>query len=84
MLTRRSDEQAPFPYMLFFLASQRLVLQAHLPLSSHDQDLDGTEFRIPERSFSSGLGSDLRASMCLALPIRSSDYPKQRRIRLFA
>jgi hypothetical protein len=70
--------------MLFFLASERLVLQTHLPLSSYDEDLDGTEVRIPERSFSTGLGSDLRASMCLALPIRSSDPPKPRRIRLFA
>jgi hypothetical protein len=83
-LARRIEEQAPFPHMLFFLASERLVLQTHLPLSSYDEDLDGTEVRIPERSFSTGLGSDLRAGMCLALPIRSSDPPKPRRIRLFA
>jgi hypothetical protein len=70
--------------MLFFLASERLVLQAHLPLGSHDEDLDGTELRVPERSFSTGVGSDLRASMCITLPIRSYDSPKQRRIRLFA
>jgi hypothetical protein len=83
-LARRIDEQAPFPYVLFFLASERLVVQTHLPLGSHDEDLDGTEVRIPERSFSTGLGSDLRAGMCLSLPVRSSDPPKPRRIRLFA
>jgi len=83
-LARRIEDQAPFPHMLFFLASQRLVLQAHLPLCSHDDDLDGTEVRVPERSFSTGVGSDYRPSMCMALPIRSSDSPRQRRIRLFA
>jgi len=83
-LARRIDEQAPFPYMLIFLASERLVLQAQLPLCSHDEDLDGTELRVPERSFSTGVGSDFRASTCMALPIRSSEFPKQRRIRLFA
>jgi hypothetical protein len=83
-LARRTEEQAPFPCMLFFLASERLVVQTHLPLSTYDEDLDGTVVRIPERSFSTGLGSDLRAGMCLALPIRSSDPPRPRRIRLFA
>jgi hypothetical protein len=83
-LARRHDDQAPFPYMLFFLGSERLIIQAHLPLCTHDEDLDGTEIRIPERSFSTGVGSDLRASMCLALPIRPSDQPQPRRIRLFA
>lgn len=83
-LARRVGEEAPFPYMLFFLASERLILQAHLPLCSHDDDLDGTGLRQPARSFTTGRGSDLRASMCLALPIRSSEPPRQRRIRLFA
>jgi hypothetical protein len=83
-LARRICEEAPFPYMLFFLASERLILQTHLPLSSYDEDLDGTEVRVPQRSFSTGLGSDLRAGLCLALPVRASDPPKQRRIRLFA
>jgi hypothetical protein len=83
-LARRVDADVPFPYMIFFLASERLVIQTFLPLSSHDQDLDGTELRVPERSFTTGYGSDMRASMCLALPIRSSDHPRQRRIRLFA
>jgi hypothetical protein len=83
-LTRRSDEDAPLPYMLFFLASDRVVLQLPLPLSSHDEDLDGTEVRMPERSFSSGLGSDLHPATCLALPLNSAAEPsRSRRFRLF-
>ncbi len=83
-LTRRVDEEAPLPYMLFFLASGRIVLQLHLPLCSRDQDLDGIEARMPERSFSTGIGSDLRPATCLALPL---DTPAQAsrslRFRLF-
>ena len=59
-LARRVDDDAPLPYMLFFLASGRVVLQLHLPLCSRDEDLDGTAVRMPERSFSTGMGSDLR------------------------
>ena len=71
-LCRRKDPDAPFPYMLFFLASERLVLQMHLPLCSHDADLDGTEVRIPERTFSTGTGSDFRPATCMILPLRSA------------
>jgi hypothetical protein len=83
-LARRIDDESPFPYMLFFLASGRLVLQVHLPLCAQDDELDGSEVRVPYRSFSTGTGSDLRASACLALPVKPSDSPRQKRIRLFA
>ncbi len=82
-MARRISDEAPFPYMLFFLASERLILQMHLPLCARDEDLDGTSVRIPERSFSTGMGSDLRSSTCLALPLKSSDPSRPRRFRLF-
>ena len=82
-LARRKEADAPFPYMLFFLASERLVLQMHLPLCSHDEDLDGAEVRIPERTFSTGAGSDLRPATCMVLPLRSSAASNTRRFRLF-
>jgi hypothetical protein len=82
-LARRVEDDAPFPHMLFFLASERLILQIHLPLCARDEDLDGTDVRMPERSFSTGLGSDLSSSTCLVLPLKSADATRPRRFRLF-
>ncbi|MGC8640032.1 MAG: DUF2934 domain-containing protein [Isosphaeraceae bacterium] len=83
-LTRRVDEDAPLPYMLFFLGSGRVVLQLHLPLCSQDQDLDGMEARMPELSFSTGIGFDLRAAACVALPLNSpARASRPVRFRLF-
>jgi hypothetical protein len=82
-LARRVEDDAPYPSAVFFLAAERLVLQTNLPLCARDEDLDGTEVRMPERSFSTGLGSDLRASCCLVLPLKSAEASKPRRFRLF-
>ena len=82
-LARRKEADAPFPYMLFFLASERLVVQTHLPLCTHDEDLDGAEVRIPERTFSTGAGSDLCQATCMVLPLRSAAASSTRRFRLF-
>jgi Protein of unknown function (DUF2934) len=83
-LSSRNEEDAPFPCMLFFLAAERLILQMHLPLCALDEDLDGTEVRMPQRSFSTGTGSDLRTSTCLVLPLNSAaNPPRTRRFRLF-
>jgi hypothetical protein len=69
--------------MLFFLASERMVLQVQLPMCARDADLDGTDIEIPERSFSMGLGSDLRAATCMVLPLRSATAASTRRFRLY-
>jgi hypothetical protein len=82
-VARRVDDDAPYPSALFFLGAERLVLQIHLPLCARDEDLDGTEVRMPERSLSTGLGSDLRASTCLVLPLKSAEAAMPRRFRLF-
>jgi hypothetical protein len=82
-LARRTEEDAPIPYMLFFLASDRLILQTHLPLCTRDEDLDGGETNVPEQSFSTGFGSDYRPSTCMVLPLKAADQAKPRRFRLF-
>ena len=69
------EEDAPYPYMLFFLGAERLILQMHLPLCVLDEDLDGTEVHMPQRSFSTGAGPDLKTSTCLALPLKSTADP---------
>lgn len=82
-LARKTDEDASFPHLVFFLGASRLVLQVHVPLCARDEDLDGAEVRMPERSFSTGNGSDLRASACLVLPLKAADSARPRRFRLF-
>jgi hypothetical protein len=83
-LACRVDKEAPIPWMLFFLASSRIILQVHLPLCLNDEDLDGMDMRMPERSFSTGIGPEFRAAKCLRLPVRQADSPPRRRVRLFA
>lgn len=83
-LSCRIENDAPFPYLLFFLGAERLILQVHLPLCALDEDLDGTEVRMPQRSFSTGAGPDLKTSTCLVLPLKAADDPaRTRRFRLF-
>jgi hypothetical protein len=80
----RIDTDAPLPFMLFFLGTRRLILQVHLPLCALDEDLDGTEVRMPRRSFSRGPGPDLKRSICHALPLKLAATPaRTRRFRLF-
>jgi hypothetical protein len=82
-LACRTQDDAPVPYLLFFLASDRLILQTHLPLCARDEDLDGAVMSIPEQSFSTGFGSDYRPSTCMVLPLKAADQAKPRRFRLF-
>lgn len=46
-LVRRIDDNAPMPYMLFFVAAADVVIQAPVPLSIRDEDLDGEQTIIP-------------------------------------
>lgn len=71
-LARRSDDDAPWPYMLFFLGSGRAVLQTHLPLCPRDEDLDDAGVAGPLLSLSMGSGPALRASRCTFLPVEAA------------
>jgi hypothetical protein len=55
-LARRAVNDAPFPYMIYFLAQGGVVLQVQVPLCIRDQDLDGRQARVPRRSFTSPEG----------------------------
>jgi hypothetical protein len=46
-LARRTDDDAPMPYLLVFAAIGRAIFQAHVPLCSRDDDLEGTTPIIP-------------------------------------
>jgi hypothetical protein len=47
-LARRSDDQAPLPYMLFFLAWDGVVGSLAVPLCTRDHDLEGRHVQVPE------------------------------------
>jgi hypothetical protein len=46
-LARRTESDAPLPYLLFSLGSGRAVFQAAIPLCVRDDDLDGTPVLVP-------------------------------------
>ncbi|WP_406694925.1 DUF2934 domain-containing protein [Singulisphaera sp. Ch08] len=57
-LVRRVDDEAPMPYMLFFVGTASVVIQAPVPLSARDEDLDGTQTIIPRTDSSYAMGSE--------------------------
>jgi hypothetical protein len=59
-LVRRIDDDAPLPYMLYFLARGGVVVQISVPLCVRDQDLDGRGARLPVRSLTVGEGPHYR------------------------
>jgi hypothetical protein len=71
-LARRIDDEAPVPYMLYFLAGDGIMVQVPLPLCVRDQDLDGRDVEHPERALSAGYGPDFRAAQCAPLPLAVS------------
>jgi Protein of unknown function (DUF2934) len=68
-LARRIDDDAPVPYMLYFLAGHGIMVQIPLPLCLRDQDLDGRDVEHPERALSVGSGHEFRAARCVPLPL---------------
>lgn len=74
-LARRIEDDAPWPYLLVFLAISGAVFQTHLPLCTRDEDLEGAAPRGPELSMSVGAGSEHRASLCVYLPAARTARP---------
>ena len=59
-LVRRIDDEAPLPYMCFFLRGAAIVVQISVPLCVRDQDLDGRGAHLPVRSLTVGEGPHFR------------------------
>ena len=71
-LARRVDDEAPFPYMVAFIAWNGIVVQISVPLSVRDEDLDGRDARLLERSLSAGEGTHFRVSSATVVPLVDS------------
>jgi Protein of unknown function (DUF2934) len=72
-LARRVENDAPFPYMLYFLAHGGVVLQVQVPLCIRDQDLDGRPVQIPRRSFMSQEGRPFEQARAWELRLSGPD-----------
>jgi hypothetical protein len=70
-LSRRIDDEAPFPYMLYFVACDGIILQVPVPLCIRDQDLDGKVVRIPERSLAAGRAPQFHETRSMILRLGS-------------
>lgn len=78
-LARRIDDEAPFPYMVCFIAWRAIVVQISVPLSVRDHDLDGRSARLPVRSLTAGEGPHYREARPTVL--RLVDPASQARAR---
>jgi hypothetical protein len=75
-LVRRVKTEAPLPYMIYFLAWRGALLQLAVPLCLRDQDLDGRNVRLPERSLAAGEGADFQETRSTVFPlVRSRARP---------
>jgi hypothetical protein len=81
-LARRIDAEIPFPYMIYFLSRDGVLLQVHVPLSLRDQDLDGRTVRMPERTLTQGEGphfQEIRSTVLELVTSGSRPRPESRR-----
>lgn len=71
-LARRVDEDAPVPYMLFFLECDGVTVQVPVPMCLRDEDLDGRAIEHPEPILVAGHGPDFREARGVPMPLSVS------------
>ncbi|WP_435006594.1 DUF2934 domain-containing protein [Tundrisphaera lichenicola] len=81
-LARRTEEDAPMPYILAFFGVGHHVFQVSLPLCSRDEDLEG-EIIIPRLASPFGVGRGPLDSRVEIVSLSSAD-PRRDRIKAMA
>jgi len=71
-LARRVDDDAPVPYMMYFLACDGVMVQLPMPMCLRDEDLDGRPVERPERVPAVGSGPEFREARAVLLPLAVS------------
>jgi Protein of unknown function (DUF2934) len=71
-IVRRSDDEAPVPYMIYSFAAEGIMVQLSLPMCLKDEDLDGREVERLERSLAIGSGAEFRQALAVRLPLAVS------------
>jgi hypothetical protein len=82
ILTRRVDEDEPFPYMLCLIECDGVMVEAPVPMCLRDEDLDGRTIEYPERIPMAGHGRDFREARGVLLPLTLSPRRAGRGVRL--
>ena len=78
-LARRSDDDAPMPYMLAFFATHDLVFQLPIPLSGRDEDLEGI-WTVPRVASPFGVGGGPLESQVAIVPMSSPEPVRDHRL----
>lgn len=68
-LARRKNDDAPLPYLLFFLGTGHASFQVRLPHCVLDEDLDGDRIIVPRVATPFGPGPRLEERACLVAPV---------------
>jgi hypothetical protein len=71
-VAKRVDDETDFPYLLFSLCRDGVLVQVHIPLCLRDEDLDGHRLSVPERAITVGQGHEFREAVCTVLPLARS------------
>ncbi len=67
--------------MIYFLASDGLMVQLPLPMCLRDEDLDGRSIERPERAPAAGSGTEFREARAIRLPLAVSSRREGRERR---
>jgi Protein of unknown function (DUF2934) len=68
-LARRVDDDAPMPYLLFYVGTGGAVFQVQVPFCARDEDLDGRERVVPQVAAPPGLGREAPEGRRMVLPV---------------
>ncbi len=84
-LARRIRDDAPMPYLLFFVGTPRIVLEVPVPLCLRDEDLEGEAILLPRVGAPDGLQRGVGGTRSLFLPVavHVPARPVGRRLPLF-
>lgn len=74
-VARRSDDDAPYPYLLAFFATGHAVFQIPLPLCTRDEELEGA-WNLPKVASPFGVGRGPLDSHFAVIPL-SSTQPRR-------
>lgn len=83
-LARRVDDDAPMPYMIFYLGTGAVVFQAPVPFCARDEDLDGRPVIVPDVTSPVAAGLEPARGPRAFVPLTAESARPERRWRLDA
>jgi hypothetical protein len=71
-LARRLDDDAPFPYMLFFIGTANVVFETAVPLCVRDEEYDGEDLIVPRVAALDSACRGGSSTTCSPIPVASA------------